>query len=202
MKEYLTGAMTFAGYIGLIDALLADGKTTGPNQSPAMLEYGKLNRHRMARLEKTIILGDEIGRLVRTLTRNQIWLIITEGWCGDAAQNIPVIEKIAAESDKIRTRYILRDQNLELIDQYLTNGARAIPKVIVLDSDTLEILNTWGSRPAPAQEIFYDLKSKMVDKAEISEVLQRWYNDDRGRSVQAEFFEILQTIEKVAAVAI
>ena len=59
-----------------------------------------------------------------------IWLIITEGWCGDAAQCIPTIEKIAAESKNIETHYVLRDENLDLIDEYLTNNARSIPKLI------------------------------------------------------------------------
>lgn len=184
--------MTYSQYIKLIDDLLADGKTTGPTQSEAMFGYGKLNRQRMSHLEKTISLGGDIKRAAPRVHRKQIWLIITEGWCGDAAQNVPVIEKIADESDKIETRYVLRDENLDLMDQYLTKGARAIPKLIVLDAVTLEVLDTWGSRPGSAQEIFYDLKSKGVEKADISEKLQRWYNEDRGRSLQAEFVGIIE----------
>lgn len=195
MEKYIQRAMTFAQYIKLIDDLLADGKTTGPKQSEAMFGYGKLNRHRMQRLEKTIELGYAVINAAQSAVRGQIWLIITEGWCGDAAQNIPVIEKIAAENDKIETRYILRDENLDLMDQYLTNGARAIPKLIVLDAETLEVLDTWGSRPQPAQKLFDDMKKDGVEKAEILETIQHWYNDDHSRTLQAEFVYLIGKVE-------
>src|SRR5215217_44154 len=106
MKQYLKKAMTFAEYIKLIDDLLLEGKTTGPNQSEAMFNYGKLNRQRMHRLEKTAVLNDSLKEKVQSVRRPVIWLILTEGWCGDAAQNIPIIEKIAAESPNIETRYV------------------------------------------------------------------------------------------------
>lgn len=122
MKEYIESAMTFAGYIELIDRLLLDGKTTGPNQSEVMFGYAKLNKQRMLRLEKTVELNESIRMAAKSLDRKLIWLILTEGWCGDAAQNLPVIEKIAAESVNIETRYLLRDENPELIDRFLTGG--------------------------------------------------------------------------------
>src|SRR5215207_6995499 len=98
MKNYIEKSMTYAEYIKLIDDLLLDGKTTGENQSEAMFNYGKLNRQRMHRLEKTVVLNDSVTEKARRVERKMIWLIITEGWCGDAAQNIPTIEKIAAGS--------------------------------------------------------------------------------------------------------
>jgi hypothetical protein len=196
MEKYLEKAMTYSQYVKLIDDLLAEGKTTGTNHSEEMLGYGKLNRQRMSRLEKTIELGDDIRTSARNIRRKQIWLIITEGWCGDAAQNVPVIEKIAAESDKIETLYVLRDENLELMDKFLTKGVRAIPKLILLDAKTLEVLDTWGSRPGAAERRHADLKEIGLEKSEISEKLQRWYNEDRGRSLQDEFLEIIEATEQ------
>jgi len=178
--------MTYSEYVSLIDALLAEGKTTGPNQSESMVHYGRLNRQRMARLEKTLVLDEDVRRTIGGIDRSQVWLVITEGWCGDAAQNIPAIETTSAESDLIKTRYVLRDENLGLMDQYLTGGARSIPKLIALDAETLEVLFTWGARPREAQEIFKQRKAAGVEKALISEELQRWYNADRGVSVQRE----------------
>ena len=118
MKEYIEKAMIYAEYVYLIDGLLADGKTTGPNQSEAMFGYGKINRQRMHRLQKTVDLSEGVRAAAKLLDRKLIWLILTEGWCGDAAQNIPVIEKIAPESVNIETRYLLRDENLELMDRF------------------------------------------------------------------------------------
>lgn len=192
MKEYIEKAMTFDGYIDLIDTLLVDGKTTGPNQSDVMFGYAKLNRQRMQRLEKTIELDEGVITAAKSLDRKLVWLILTEGWCGDAAQNIPVIEKVAAESVNIETRYLLRDENPELMDRFLTGGARSIPKLIAIDAATLEMLGSWGARPNAAQELFLEMRGRGLEKPLIMENMQRWYNADRSQSVQAEFEVLLK----------
>lgn len=191
MKDYIEKSMTFAEYIRLIESLLAEGKTTGTKQSEEMFNYGKLNRQRMNRLEKTAALNDSLKEKARSVKRKMIWLIITEGWCGDAAQNIPLIEKIAAESANIETRYVLRDENLELMDEFLTGGARSIPKLIALDAESLKELGTWGARPAAAQEFFNRLKAEGLAKPLLMENLQRWYNTDKNQSIQKEFENLL-----------
>lgn len=190
MKSYIEKAITFTEYVGLIDSLLAEGKTTGTNQSEAMFGYAKINRQRMYRLQKTVELTEGLQMAAISLEPKLLWLIITEGWCGDAAQNLPVIEKIAAESVNIETRYLLRDENLELMDRFLTDGARAIPKLIVMDAETLKVLGSWGARPNEAQEVFLEMKNRGMEKALILENMQRWYNADKSQSIQVEF-EIL-----------
>ncbi len=179
--------MTFAEYIRLIDDLLLEGKTTGENQSEAMFNYGKLNRQRMKRLGNTVKLNDSLNEKVRSVKQKMIWLIITEGWCGDAAQNIPVIEKIAAENANIETRYVLRDENLELMDAYLTNNARSIPKLICLDAETFEEIGTWGPRAKTAMNYFYEMREQGIEKPQMMENLQRWYLQDDEQSIQKEF---------------
>jgi len=201
MKDHIDRSMSFREYLSLIDDLLADNKTTGPNQSEAMLGYGRLNRQRMARLEKTIVLDDKALGTIAANSRRQIWLILTEGWCGDAAQNIPAIEKAASASDLIETRYVLRDENLELMDEYLTEGARSIPKLIALDADTSEVLFTWGARPTVAQQLFKQRKAEGVERALISEELQRWYNADHGVSVQRELATLVATTQRPTTTA-
>jgi len=191
MKSYVEKSMTFAEYLKLIDDLLAEGKTTGENQSEAMFNYGKLNRQRMKRLEKTVELNDALKEKAQSLNRKMIWLIITEGWCGDAAQNIPAIEKIAAQSANIETRYVLRDANLELIDKYLTYNARSIPKLICLDAETLEEVGTWGPRPQAAMDYFYQMREQGIEKPQMMENLQRWYLQDDEQSIQNEFENLL-----------
>ncbi len=116
-----------------------------------------------------------------------IWLVITEGWCGDAAQNIPVIEKIAAQSAFVETRYVLRDENLALMDAYLTNNARSIPKLIALDAETFEELGTWGPRPQASMDLFNEMRERGLEKPLIMENLQRWYIADKNQAIQAEF---------------
>lgn len=199
MKKYLEKAMTFAEYGKMVDDLLAEGKTTGPNQSEAMVGYGRLNRQRMERLGKTVELGNEVRSALRSADRKMIWLIITEGWCGDAAQNIPVIEKIVAASENIETRYLLRDENPELIDQFLTNGTRAIPKLIATDAETFEVIGSWGARPEKAQELFFRLREEGIAKPQIMEELQRWYNADRSNSLQTEFASLIKNWSQAKA---
>lgn len=67
MKSYIEKSITFTDYLKLIDDLLAEGKTTGENQSEAMFNYGKLNRQRMKRLEKTIELNESLKKKQRRL---------------------------------------------------------------------------------------------------------------------------------------
>lgn len=195
MKKYLDASMSFAEYEALIERLAEEGKTTGPKQSVSLANFTRLNLHRMNRLAKTFELEDAVKSTVRQDGRKKIWLTITEAWCGDAAQNIPIIEKIAAENDNIKTRYILRDEHPELIDRFLTFGARSIPKVIALDADTLEILWTWGARPTAVQDLFFQLRDRGIEKPLIIEQVQRWYNEDRGVSIQLEFSELIRGVE-------
>ncbi len=192
MKSYVEKSISFKEYLKLIDDLLAEGKTTDENQSEAMFNYGKLNRQRMKRLEKTIEINDALKEKARNVKANWIWLIITEGWCGDAAQNIPVIEKIAAENSNIETRYVLRDENLELMDKYLTHTARSIPKLIALDAETLEEIGTWGPRPKAAMDFFLEMKAQGLEKPQMMENMQRWYNQDKEKSLQAEFEKLFE----------
>ncbi|MCB1024103.1 MAG: thioredoxin family protein [Acidobacteria bacterium] len=191
MKKYVESSMTFDEYVALIDRLLLDGKTTGPNQSEAMVHYGVLNRQRMRRLEKTIKLNESTIDAARNTDHKMVWLILTEGWCGDAAQNIPVIEKIAAESVNIFTRYLLRDENPGLMNKFLTYNARSIPKLIALDGNSFELLGTWGPRPKELMEHFFEMRDGGMESSLIKENIQRWYLKNKGQAVQKEFEGLL-----------
>ncbi len=191
MREYIEKSMEYAEYIKLIDDLLGEGKTTGTNQSEAMFNYGKINRQRMKRLGLTIELNESLEEIARKIENKWIWLIITEGWCGDAAQNIPIIEKIAHLNSNIETGYVLRDENLELMDKYLTNNARSIPKLICFDAETFEEIGTWGPRPKVAMDYFVEMRETGMEKPQMMENMQRWYIKDKEQSIQKEFEELL-----------
>jgi hypothetical protein len=179
---------TYAEYRALQDDLLEQG----PEAHPTMFDYINLNVHRMKRLDKTVELLPEVLKNLDNLTRPLAWVVITEGWCGDAAQNVPVLEKITeASNGKITLELVLRDQNLELMDLYLTNGGRSIPKLICFDAETKTELGTWGPRPAPAQELFMKLKADGLPKAEFIAAIHAWYASDKTHSVQLEIAELL-----------
>lgn len=195
-NELITKAekYTYAGYRQLLENLMAEGKTTGTNQSSDMVDYAKLNNQRMSRLDKTLILIPELETALTNLNRNLLWVVITEGWCGDAAQNVPLIGKIAETApNKINLQLVLRDENLELMDRYLTNGGRSIPKLICFDAETKEELGIWGPRPAEAQELFLSLKSNPnLSKDEFITAVHQWYSQDKTRTMQKEFATLLQ----------
>ncbi|MES1250355.1 MAG: thioredoxin family protein [Chitinophaga rupis] len=184
---YLEKAMSYEAYKQLVDELLAAGKATGTHHSEAYLHYSHLNQQRIHRLEKTTVLLPDVKEQILSIRKPQTWLVLTEGWCGDAAQSLPVMHLLTQLNPLLRLRLLLRDENLELMDQYLTNGvSRSIPKLIAVDTDSLAILFTWGPRPAVLQELFYKWKADGIVYDVIKEEFQRWYNTDKTISIQRE----------------
>jgi len=196
-REILNDSYTYAQYRELIDNLMAENKTTGENHSEAMLHYTKMNTYRMKRLDKTTELLPELEERLNQVERPMIWLVLTEAWCGDAAQIIPVLQKMADQTEIIDLKLLLRDQNLEIMDEFLTNGrSRSIPKLVVLDAETLDVLGDWGPRPTEVQEMYDDWRENDgEDYREISEALQKWYANDKTKTTQAELLPYLDKWE-------
>jgi len=191
IKKSLQKTYTYQAYKDLVKNLLLEGKSTGPNQSEDLTNYSLLNDKRMKRLDKTIKILDDTKQFLKTIKSPQTWLVLTEGWCGDAAQNLPVIHKMAEVNSNINLQLVLRDENLELMDLFLTNGGRSIPKLIALDKD-LNILFTWGPRPQTATNMVLDYKTKHGSlDAQFKQDLQVWYNKDKGESIQNDFKELI-----------
>ena len=191
IKKSLQKTYTYQAYKDLVKTLLLEGKSTGPNQSEDLTNYSLLNDKRMKRLDKTIKILDDTKQFLKTIKTHQTWLVLTEGWCGDAAQNLPVIHKMAEVNSNINLQLVLRDENLELMDLFLTNGGRSIPKLIALDKD-LNILFTWGPRPQTATNMVLDYKTKHGSlDAKFKQDLQVWYNKDKGESIQNDFKELI-----------
>jgi hypothetical protein len=195
-QKYLDKSLSYPQYRALIDTLLVDGKTTGTNHSADFINYTQLNVIRMERLDKTVALSADLLRTLQRLKRKQIWLVITEAWCGDAAQNLPILHLIAAQTPNIELHLVLRDEHLELMDQYLTNGSRSIPKLIMLDAETLTELATWGPRPAGAQELLAAHKANPTEShADFVKNVQLWYAKDKTLSTQHELLALLKSID-------
>lgn len=201
MKNIIAKALfkshTYPEYRKLVADLLVDGKSTGSEQSENLTNYSKLNDARMNRLDKTIQLKDEIVSKIENLEHRYIWLVISEGWCGDAAQILPVINKMAlASHKKIDLRIVLRDENEELMNEYLTNGGKAIPKVIIICKEAGIVRADWGPRPKGASELITNYKKEFgVLDEKIKTDLQLWYLADKGMSVQEELMQVVENIQ-------
>ena len=199
---YLEKALTYAAYVLLVDELVGAGRTTGPDQSEAFVHYTVLSRQRMHRIGKVTVVDPGVAAMIRSITLSQTWLVLTEAWCGDAAQSLPVMNAMAMLNPLISLRLLMRDENPELIDRYLTNGvSRSIPKLIGIDPVTREELFTWGPRPAVLQESFYRMKAEGMENHAIKEELQRWYNKDKTLSIQVELATLASAASRVGMTA-
>ena len=188
-------ALDYPSYRNLVDELLAQGQTTGPDDSEAMLHYTKMNVQRMNRVDKTAVLSEEILETLKGIKGKYHFLVITEGWCGDAAQIVPVINKIVEQApDHFKLKLTLRDKNLPLIDAHLTNGGRSIPVLLILDEAGNLLLPKWGPRPAVLQGLLAQWKAEGVEMPELAEKLHGWYAKDKTAATQQELNELLKQL--------
>ena len=195
IKEGLQRSMSYPTYRSLVKRLVEDHSNSGLEKSENLAEYTKLNDRRMNRWDKTLKISEEAQAKLSQFDDNVTWLVITESWCGDAAHIVPVLYKIA-EHININFRVVLRDENLELMDMFLTNGARAIPKLIMIDNVTGEVINTYGPRPSEATQMVLDYKAEHgAITPEFKEALQVWYNKDKGQNIIQDISELLCQLE-------
>ncbi len=187
--------MNYSIYRELIKTLFQENKTTGDDHSVGMLHYTKMNIQRMNRVEKTTTLDPNLLDAISNVKANYNFLVISEGWCGDAAQILPVIEKIVTASNgKFSLKMVLRDKNLELMDQYLTNGGRAIPVLLVLDENKDLVLPKWGPRPQILQSLLKQWKAEIEDAGLVAEQLHGWYAKDKTQTTQIELTDLLKKL--------
>ena len=191
IENSLKTSISYAAYRSLVSNLLIKGKSTGTEQSEDLTNYSMLNDRRMKRLDKTIKISEETIQEFQKVKQPQTWLVLSEGWCGDAAQSLPILNKIASDTANIDLKIVLRDENLDLMDLFLTNGGRSIPKLIALDKDN-NVLDFWGPRPTIATKMVADYKEKngALDP-QFKQDLQVWYNKDKGKSVQEDFVNLV-----------
>jgi thiol-disulfide isomerase/thioredoxin len=196
IQNSLSESLSYTEYRNHVTSLFKERKATGNEQSEALTHYTGLNETRMNRLEKTITVPEEFVEKLKELQGEYIWLVISEGWCGDSAQIIPVINKLAELSPNIDLKLVFRDEHEELMQLFLTNGTRSIPKLIVLAAATLEVLGEFGPRPQEAKQLILDYKAEhgvVDDKGKTA--LHMWYLHDKGLSTQKEIMDLMATLD-------
>ena len=192
IQSALQNSHSYTEYRIIVSKLISEGKSTGKEQSADLLHYSELNEVRMKRLEKTLKLDLEVEKALQNLKSKQTWLVISEGWCGDAAQILPIIKLMSEAYENIDLKLVFRDENDALMNQFLTNGSKSIPKLLLLD-EAFNLINHWGPRPEGAKNLIIEYKAKhgIVDEA-AKIALQKWYLDDKGISTMMEIVAILQ----------
>ncbi len=193
-REHIKKAIHFPEFLLLNQSLLLEGKTTGLTQTEEYVEFGRLNIARMQRLMKTVVLNGELNDVLSRLSIPHTLMIITEGWCGDSAQIVPVLEHIRLACPILDVVFLIRDDNPQLMDQFLTKGARSIPKVVCVEQTSLEVKWEWGPRPSELQTAVKALLAQQVTHAEKSLFVQNWYNQNKTQAIQAEITRLVQTL--------
>ncbi len=186
MKTFVAQALfrshSYPEYRKLMADLLKEGKSTAVEQTEERTHYSELNEARMHRLDKTIKITEENSAKLKTLNKSYLWIVLTESWCGDAAQILPILNKMVLEANqKIELKLALRDENEDLMNHFLTNKAKAIPKLIIIDKATGSVVGNWGPRPQGAIDLIESYKEKfgLIDETAKTE-LQLWYLHDKG----------------------
>ncbi|PHR97247.1 MAG: thioredoxin family protein [Leeuwenhoekiella sp.] len=195
VTQSFKAGMTYADYRVLAGSHAQSFTSTGHTQTEALSNYTLLNDRRMKRWEKTFKLTEAEQDLINGFDRPLNWLLLTESWCGDTPPATAVMQKIAEIQPNIDFRVVLRDDHPQLMDAFLSNGAKAIPKLIIQDPQTKEVLASWGSRSSAAKKLVEDFKAEHGEiTSEFRESLQVWYNKDKNQAILSELIEILRVL--------
>lgn len=189
LSHYVRKGLTYSGYKIRLN-LLIEAERQKAKPDLAQLNFLKLSKSRMERLDKNYRLkffnrSTAENHKIEKLT----WLVISEPWCGDSAQLLPIFNKITENCKFSDLKIVMRDESPQLMNQFLTRGKKAVPKLIVLNEYS-EVLFTWGSRPKEAQAIVdrdTRIHKKLSKNGQI--MLQNWYNEDKGLSTENELIE-------------
>lgn len=192
VAQKFTEGMTYKEFRSLVNDLSAQGETSGSEQNKLLINYTVLNNKRMKRWDKTFKISEDAALKISEIRRKVDWLVLTESWCGDAAPTLPVMNKITELNPNIRLRILMRDEHLDLMDRFRTDGALSIPKLISAEVDSGRILGQWGPRPSTAAKMASDYKIKNGSlTADFKEDLQRWYNTDKGVNTLEDLMRLL-----------
>lgn len=196
MSTLLTevGLLSYDSFQNKFNNWVKDGSTSSTNPTPDKIAFTKLNWSRSQRIHHTIDLSETLKMETSKLTHTYSWIVLTEAWCGDSAQNLPVIAEIAKlNPNKIKLYILLRDENLAFMDNYLTNGSMAIPKLVCIDETINKERFIWGPRPAAAQELLTQWKRDPGGKSwnDFEKELHSWYAKNKTQDIQKEFESLL-----------
>lgn len=197
LNNALEKSMDYQSYLDMINKEIASEDTDNP-----MFRYVKLNAQRIKRLNKTSEVNEKTVKLISSIPFDMEWVIITEAWCGDAAQNVPYLNKLAEACDNVNLRLVLRDENLDYIDAHLTNGSRSIPKLVVYRKENMEELGSWGPRPEPIQAkvVENQKSSEPMAYEKLAEQIHGWYAKDKNAGLDRELTNLFEEILEETAV--
>lgn len=193
--QNITQSYDYEKYRNLVLKYAEESNTSG-DQSEERIAATFINAQRIKRIDKQCIINSELHPLVAEIKKKQRWVVITESWCGDGAQCIPVIAKIAQLNENIKLELVFRDEHPHLMDCFLTNGSRSIPKLVCINEETEAVIFLWGPRPRLIQNKVSEFKkdNPSIAHDELVKNIHLWYAQDKTNAIQSEFAEIFKKI--------
>lgn len=192
LKKYLDKGIGYNAY----KEKVIQGLNDDPNQKYA--SYIELNLQRMSRLEKKFSFNElQLKKLDQLKNRKFHLLIISEGWCGDAAQILPIVQGMVNHLPLVEESIVFRDENPKLMDAYENNGSRAIPILIGLDPTNCSEIFHWGPRPKKGQALLKKHKDHPEEypSEQFYKDLQKYYNQNKGLDIFDELLHYFQLVE-------
>ena len=194
-SELLEGGFSYPQFVEFTEQLVQENRTTGANQSEEYLAYTRICLQRMIRWNKTSKVSEELALLIPQVDQPQVWLVITEAWCGDGAQSIPHLAKLADLNPNITLKIVLRDEHPDLIDAYLTNGNRSIPKLVAMTADLQQELFTWGPKPKYLLDLHAAFKQNSEGRSysDFLDEVHLWYAKNKQKELESEIYPLISS---------
>ena len=191
--EILKGTISWAEYYALAKKYVESDDKPELYRNEKMLRYTAENIKRIDHILGTINIESKLYNALTAVDRDLIWMVLTEPWCGDASQVVPVLYTIASCSEHISFRILQSDSHPEVMDAYTTDGSRSIPKLICIDAVSFEELGTWGPRPAVLQKIVHEnINNPDLSFGAKVRMVHDWYAEDKTISIQDEFIDLVR----------
>jgi hypothetical protein len=191
----LDGGFSYSEFVELTERLVQENRTTGANQSEEYLAYTRICLQRMIRWNKTSKVSEALEQLLLQVNQPQVWVVITEAWCGDGAQSIPHLAKLADLNPLITIKIVLRDEHPDLMDAYLTKGNRSIPKLVAMTADLQQELFTWGPKPKYLLDLHAAFKQNSEGRSysDFLEEVHLWYAKNKLKDLESEIYPLISS---------
>jgi hypothetical protein len=189
-KEKINNQLSIEDYQSFFEKISKKEIVEKPYDEEDFFLYTEANFKRSEKIKTKIELNKKLYNELNEGIAHWTWILITEPWCGDASFIQPVIEAICLAGD-IDLKIALRDKNEDLMDAYLTNGGKSIPKLIVIDDQYNEVFN-WGPRPAELQDQIENLLKTGGSYDDKLKLAHQWYHKHGNEAIQHELLNLIK----------
>lgn len=188
-QEIINNLLSIEEYHAYFEQIVEKKIVEKPYNEDYYFSYTEANFKRSKKIKKQVELNKKLYNLLDARTSSWTWVLITEPWCGDASFIQPIIEAVCLAGE-VQLRIAVRDKEEAIMNAYLTNGGKAIPKLVVLDENLKELF-TWGPRPIELQTLIQDLLKQGGSNDDKLKLAHQWYRKQGNEAVQQELLDLI-----------